>query len=87
MIRRFVGCASGCRSADDKTGLTDFVTGTGLRCQFGLLPWLVGEMKKGGDGFEVDDEYDRYCMRTRIRAIVLEELEGLGDLSKGEKKS
>ena len=41
-------------SADDKIGQTGFVTGTegDLQCQFELLPQLVGEMKKGGDGFE-----------------------------------
>ena len=54
MFRRFVGCASGCMSADDKIGQTGFVTGTDLRCKFELLPRLVGEMKKGGDDFDVE---------------------------------
>ena len=36
-----------------------------LWCQFGILPRLVGDMK-GGDGFDVVDEYLRYRRRQRI---------------------
>ena len=58
-------------SADDKIGQTGFVTGADLQCQFELLPRLVGDMKKGGDGFDVDDEYDRYRRRQRIHRMHL----------------
>ena len=37
-----------------------------LWCQFGILPRLACEMKKGRDGFDVDDEYLRYRRRQRI---------------------
>ena len=36
-----------------------------------LLPRLGGEMKKGGDGFDVDDEYDRFRRRHRIHRMHL----------------
>ena len=40
------------------------------QCQFDLLPRLVGDMK-GGDGFEVDEEYDRFRRRQRIHRMHL----------------
>ena len=40
------------------------------RCQFELLPRLVGDMK-GGDGFDGDDEYDRFRRRQRIHRMHL----------------
>ena len=36
-----------------------------------ILPWLVGEMEKGGDGFAVEDEYDRFRRRQRIHRMHL----------------
>ena len=36
-----------------------------------LLPRLVGEMVKGGDGFDVKDEYDRFRRRQRIHRMHL----------------
>ena len=39
-------------------------------CQVELLPRLVGEMK-GGDGFDVDDEYERFRRRQRIHRMYL----------------
>ena len=42
-----------------------------LQCQFELLPRLVGEMKRGGDGFNVEDEYDRFRRRKRIHWMHL----------------
>ena len=41
------------------------------RCQFELLPRLVGEMVKGGDGFDVEDEYARFRRRQRINRMHL----------------
>ena len=38
---------------------------------FITLPRLVGEMQKGGDGFDVDDEYDRFRRRQRIHRMHL----------------
>ena len=35
------------------------------------MPQLVGVMKKGGDGFDVDDEYARYRRRQRIHRYHL----------------
>ena len=35
------------------------------------MPRLGGEMKKGGDGFDVDDEYDRFRRRQRIHRMHL----------------
>ena len=32
---------------------------------------LVGEMETGGDGFDVDDEYDRFRRRQRIHRMHL----------------
>ena len=45
----------------------------------GLTPWkknvhstrLIGEMEKGGDGFDVEDEYDRFRRRQRIHRVYL----------------
>ena len=34
------------------------------------MPRLVDEMKKGGDGFDVDDEYERF-FRLRIHRMHL----------------
>ena len=45
--------------------------GSGTRCKFELLPRLVCEMKKGGGGFDVDDEYARFCRRQRIHRMHL----------------
>ena len=39
-------------------------------CQFELLPRLVGDMK-GGDGFDVEDEYARFRRRQRIHRMHL----------------
>ena len=36
-----------------------------------LLPRLVGGMTKGGDGFDVDDEYGRFRRRQRIHRMHL----------------
>ena len=41
-----------------------------LWCQFGLFPRLLGDMK-GGDGFDVEDEYDRFRRRQRIHRMHL----------------
>ena len=35
------------------------------------MPRLVGEMVKGGDGFDVDDEYDRFRRRQCIHRMHL----------------
>ena len=35
------------------------------------MPRLVGEMEKGRDGFDVDDEYDRFRRRQRIHRMHL----------------
>ena len=35
------------------------------------MPRLVGEMKKGGDGFDVEDEYARFRRRQRIHRMHL----------------
>ena len=35
------------------------------------MPWLVGEMKKGGDGFDIEDESVRYRRRQRIHRMHL----------------
>ena len=35
------------------------------------LPRLVDEMRKGGDGFDVEDEYDRFRRRQRIHRMHL----------------
>ena len=35
------------------------------------LPRLAGAMVKGGDGFDVDDEYDRFRRRQRIHRMHL----------------
>ena len=35
------------------------------------LPRLVGEMVKGGDGFDVEDEYARFRRRQRIHWMHL----------------
>ena len=43
---------------------------SGTQCQFELLPRLVGEMK-GGDGFDVEDEYTRFRRRQRIHRMHL----------------
>ncbi len=42
-----------------------------LWCQFGLLPRLGGEMEKGVDGFDGDDEYARFRRRQRIHRMHL----------------
>ena len=36
-----------------------------------LMPRLVGEMGKGRDGFDVEDEYDRFRRRQRIHRMHL----------------
>ena len=41
------------------------------QCQFELLPRLVGEMEKGRDGFDGDDEYARFRRRQRIHRMHL----------------
>ena len=35
------------------------------------MPRLVGEMGKGRDGFDVDDEYERFRRRQRIHRMHL----------------
>ena len=45
--------------------------GSDIQCQFGLLPQLIGEMEKGGDGFDVEDEYARFRRRQRIHRMHL----------------
>ena len=35
------------------------------------MPRLVGVMKNGGDGFDVEDEYDRFRRRQRIHRMHL----------------
>ena len=35
------------------------------------LPRLAGAMVKGGDGFDVDDEYTRFRRRQRIHRMHL----------------
>ena len=36
-----------------------------------ILPRLVGEMRKGGGGFDVDDEYLRFRRHQRIHRYHL----------------
>ena len=35
------------------------------------MPRLVGDMGKGGDGFDVEDEYARFRRRQRIHQMHL----------------
>ena len=35
------------------------------------MPRLVGEMRKGEDGFDGEDEYDRFRRRQRIHRMHL----------------
>lgn len=35
------------------------------------MPRMIGEMGKGEDGFDVDDEYDRFRRRQRIHRMHL----------------
>ena len=47
------------------------VRGADFWCQFKLLPRLVCEVKRGGDGFDAEDEYDRFRRRQRIHRMHL----------------
>ena len=43
----------------------------GLMTPWKILPRVVGEMKKGGDGFDADDEYQQFRRRQRIHRYHL----------------